>query len=294
MNTTIQIENRLEYDLTCPICFYLYSQERIAKNLGDGHTICSICLEILLNEKQSYIKCPMDQNEIRVNGRSVKKFETNLSLMSIIDSFDSEKLKFKNEQHLLRKTLLNLRESTVRLLERAKTNLLSTLGEFEKFIMEISAVHAMGVDIFEEQKPNDVLEESELKKLEQFNKDKELKSAQAGVVCSSIGAKTEQINNLINRVKEIENFKELREIQKAVKNFDVTSREIGLLKSKIDTNYLFELQKKMNVKELGLVEKSSLTDIVKSLVNKEKQQKANCKIGIVGASSKILKINLIK
>ncbi|CAD8075185.1 unnamed protein product [Paramecium primaurelia] len=44
--------------MECPMCFELYAQERVARNLLCGHTYCTICLETLYNISKR-IECPL-------------------------------------------------------------------------------------------------------------------------------------------------------------------------------------------------------------------------------------------
>jgi kelch-like protein 10 len=44
--------------MECPMCWELYNQERIARNLLCGHTYCQVCLEKIFITKRR-IECPM-------------------------------------------------------------------------------------------------------------------------------------------------------------------------------------------------------------------------------------------
>ena len=44
--------------MECPMCWELYAQNRVARNLLCGHTYCSICLETIFNIHKR-IECPL-------------------------------------------------------------------------------------------------------------------------------------------------------------------------------------------------------------------------------------------
>ncbi|XP_060929068.1 tripartite motif-containing protein 59 [Limanda limanda] len=88
--------DNLEEDLTCSVCYSLFSDPRV---LACSHTFCKACLDNLLRSSTNYsiwrplrqpLKCPNCRSvmELPVNG--VDALPTNVSLRAIIEKYQSD------------------------------------------------------------------------------------------------------------------------------------------------------------------------------------------------------------
>lgn len=81
----------LEEDLTCSVCYSLFSDPRV---LPCSHTFCKTCLDNLLQVSNNYsiwrplrlpIKCPVCRSVVELPPTGVDALPTNVSLRAIIE-----------------------------------------------------------------------------------------------------------------------------------------------------------------------------------------------------------------
>lgn len=92
--------DKLEEDLTCSVCYSLFSDPRV---LPCSHTFCKACLDNLLQVSTNYsiwrplrlpLKCPNCRSVVELPPTGVDALPTNVSLRAIIEKVGG-KYKFK-------------------------------------------------------------------------------------------------------------------------------------------------------------------------------------------------------
>ncbi|XP_042342045.1 tripartite motif-containing protein 59 [Plectropomus leopardus] len=88
--------DNLEEDLTCSVCYTLFSDPRI---LPCSHTFCKSCLDNLLQVSNNYsiwrplrlpLKCPNCRSVVELPPMGVDALPTNISLQAIIERYQSD------------------------------------------------------------------------------------------------------------------------------------------------------------------------------------------------------------
>lgn len=89
----ISMESEIE-DLLCPLCLYFYDeQDRLPRMLPDcGHTLCSYCLQNLINEAgEGTLMCPDDKVPFFGSKRELSYFPKNFALLKVLEKKSKEK-----------------------------------------------------------------------------------------------------------------------------------------------------------------------------------------------------------
>ena len=81
----------MQEHFSCQICFTPYDdKDRLPRIIpcGNGHTICSTCIQGLLNT-QEFFRCPIDRVLIPLVERKITEFAQNLELKGLIELFQA-------------------------------------------------------------------------------------------------------------------------------------------------------------------------------------------------------------
>ena len=72
-----------EEDLTCPLCFELFVDPHIPKDLDCPHVVCQMCLKDMVKGMKRNITCPECRRKTRVPQGGIRSLKTNLRLRSL-------------------------------------------------------------------------------------------------------------------------------------------------------------------------------------------------------------------
>lgn len=72
-----------EEDLTCPLCFELFVDPYIPKDLECPHVVCQMCLKEMVKGMKRNITCPECRRKSRVPQGGIRSLKTNLRLRSL-------------------------------------------------------------------------------------------------------------------------------------------------------------------------------------------------------------------
>ncbi|XP_072045122.1 E3 ubiquitin-protein ligase TRIM22-like [Amphiura filiformis] len=74
---------QFEEDLTCPLCFELFVDPHIPKDLDCPHVVCQMCLKDMVKGMKRIITCPECRRKTRVPQGGIRSLKTNLRLRSL-------------------------------------------------------------------------------------------------------------------------------------------------------------------------------------------------------------------
>jgi len=204
---------------SCSVCFLSYdAKEHAPRVLPCGHTICSNCLQNLLNNP-NFRKCPFDTLAFPNSQNSLTSFPINFLVIGLLEQKNNTLCK----AHLGEKLkLICLTENKKICCECAKD------GEHRGHrIKKIKELRAQGVKVKGE------LQET-LSKIEEYEQEKEEDCGQIRkVFISSIGGRVKELKNVLAE-KEFEWLQQINNLFEAEKNTD--SQSIFAIKQQMEEN----------------------------------------------------------
>ncbi len=75
--------DQFEEDLTCPLCFELFVDPHIPKDLDCPHVVCQMCLKDMVKGMKRIITCPECRRKTRVPQGGIRSLKTDLRLRSL-------------------------------------------------------------------------------------------------------------------------------------------------------------------------------------------------------------------